>query len=292
MNEVLTASLFGVLTLIFWGSSSWLLSHTSKRTASSIDLNLAVQAISVVIAVILLLSVGLPIPSTENLIAMFVVSSLFTLGFLSFLKAASKGPTGVVVPVAKTYPIILLFLSIVLLKQDFNSYQIILILVLVFGVMLTAFEGRKSFQAKRLDRYIELALLYALFFGVANFILNTIVDELSWQILYGYINIFQGVFAILLIAFTHKKNFKRGFIDSLSNTKGLISGAIVTAGTLSFFIGANIVGSVVIIVTIASAEPLVASLLSRIIDKERLTAYKRVGAVMIVSAIVLLNVYS
>lgn len=289
MNEVLTASIFGVLTLLFWGSSSWLLSHTSKRSASSIDLNLSVQAPSVIIAIFLLLSVGLPIPNMADLAAMFVVSSLYTLGFLSFLKAASKGATGVVVPLAKIYPIILLFLSIVLLKQDFSFSQVMVIFVLVAGVMLTAFEGRKSLRIKRLDRHVELALASALFFGVANFVLNAIVDELSWQILYGYINIFQGIFAVFLIAFTYKEDFKTGLSENLSNPKGLINGIVITIGTVFFFVGADIVGSVVIIVAIASAEPLVASLLSRIVDKEILTPYKRAGAVMIVAAIILLN---
>lgn len=291
MDDVLTASIFGILTLAFWGTSTWLFSHTSKKNISSLELNLSAQSPSIIIAFILLLSVESPIPAAKNILALFLVSSLYTLGFVSFLKAVSRGATGVVVPLSNIYPLILLFLSIILLKQDFSFNQVAVIFVLVIGVMLTAFEGKKGFQIKRLDSHIELALACAVFFGVANFILNAIVDELSWQILYSYINIFMVVQAISLIWLMQRKQFKTGLVRSFTDKKGLIGGIIVTIGSLFFYFGIDAVSSVVIIVAIASAEPLIASLLSRIIDKEILTPYKRIGAVMIVVAIVLLNIY-
>jgi len=136
----------------------------------------------------------------------------------------------------------------------------------------------------------KMAILSGILWGFGNFIFNGIVDEVSWQTLYSVSNISIFIFALLLILKTGKK--KLGFIkESLTHKRALLAGLVVTLGSLSFAIGATTVGNVVVILSIASAEPLIASLLSRVFDKEILSLHKRVGAVIVVSALVVLNIY-
>jgi uncharacterized membrane protein len=60
-------------------------------------------------------------------------------------------------------------------------------------------------------------------------------------------------------------------------------------GSIAFYLGAGYSGSVVIPAVIASASPLVTSLMAHIKDKEKLSVYKRIGALVIVLGLMLLN---
>ncbi|MEX2014516.1 MAG: DMT family transporter [Candidatus Saccharimonadales bacterium] len=290
MNDVLTASIFGILTLLLWGSGAWFLAESSRRKFSGIQVNFAVQSVSLPIAIVLLIFSNVSLGNLRHIVLIVLANAVFTCAFLAFIKALSKGPTGVVVPLQSVYPIYLLILSIVFLGQKFSAGQIVSVLMIVAGVFLVAYEGQK--RKKLLDLSIDkkMAILSGILWGFGNFIFNGIVDEVSWQTLYSISNISVFIFALFLILTTSNNNLA-AIKKSLKHKRALFAGLVVTLGSLSFALGATTVGSVVIILSVASAEPLVASLLSRIFDKEILSIHKRIGAVIVVSALVILNVY-
>lgn len=120
--------------------------------------------------------------------------------------------------------------------------------------------------------------------------MNSIIDEASWQTIYSVGNVSIFVFAFLLIFIMSRAKIKP-MKEALKHKRALFAGLVVTLGSLSLILGGTMIGSVVIILTIASAEPLVAALLSRVFDKEILSMHKRLGAVIVVAALVILNVY-
>ena len=61
-------------------------------------------------------------------------------------------------------------------------------------------------------------------------------------------------------------------------------------GSIGFYIGAESGSSVIIPAVIASASPLVTSFMAHIKDGERLSLYKRIGAIIIVLGLMLLNI--
>jgi drug/metabolite transporter (DMT)-like permease len=100
----------------------------------------------------------------------------------------------------------------------------------------------------------------------------------------------MGMLALLLVLFTDFAGAAKKIARVLGNITGLVAGTILTLGGIAFYIGADRSGNVLIPAVIASAAPLVASLLSAIIDKERINVVKRIGAVIVVAGIVLLNI--
>lgn len=291
MNDVLTASIFGIITLLLWGSGAWFLAESSRRSFNGIQVNFSVQAVSLPIALALLIfSSDVPLDNFRHVFLITLESAIFTCAFLAFIKALSLGPTGVVVPLQSIYPLFLLVLSVIFLNQTFSAVQVVSIIMIVFGVFMVAYERQKKKKMWNFSIDKKLAILSALLWGFGNFILNSIIDEASWQTLYvvGNISIFIFAFLLALITSTNKlEDIKK----SLTHRRALLAGLVVTLGSLSFIIGGTLVGSVVIIISIASAEPLVAALFSRIFDKEILSMHKRAGAVIVVAALIVLNVY-
>lgn len=291
MNEVLTASIFGIVTLLLWGSGSWFLAESSRRNFSAIQVNFSVQAVSLPIALALFMFSSSVSLDDSRLIALIIFeNAVLTSAFLVFIRALSLGPTGVVVPLQSIYPLFLLLLSVIFLGQVFSAVQVISLSMIVFGVFLVAYERQKKKKLWNFSVDKKLALFSALLWGFGNFILNSIVDEASWQTLYAVGNISIFVFALVLILATSNRRLQ-DIKESLIHKRALLAGLVVTLGTLSFLIGGTLVGSVVIILSIASAEPLIAALLGRVFDKEVLSLHKRIGAVIVVFALIILNVY-
>lgn len=291
MNEIYIASIFGLITLALWGSGSWLLAESSRRSFNELQVNFSVQAASLPIAIFLLIfSSSVSLDNLRIVFLIFLETAVLTAAFLAFIKALSLGPTGVVVPLQSIYPFFLLLLSIIFLGQMFSAIEVFSITMIVFGVFLVAYEKQKKKKLWNFSIDKKLAILSAFLWGIGNFILNSIIDEASWQTFYAVGNVGIFSFALLLVLATSNKKLE-DIKKSLTHKRALFAGLVVTLGSLSFLIGSTLVGSVVIILSIASAEPLVAALLSRVFDKEILEMHKRVGAVIVVAALIILNVY-
>ncbi|MBA3758648.1 DMT family transporter [Candidatus Saccharibacteria bacterium] len=290
MDEVLIATIGGVLTLIFWGTHDWLTSKSSKRFSGS-EVNLAIQISGAFIMALILLISSESFPSAGHTLILMTASALFTIAYLCFIKALSSGEAGIVVPLGNTYPLITLLFTATFLTVNFTLKQILAMLVIIVGAMLLGVEKvnwRKTHQS--FSREALLALMAALFWGIGFFIVNTVVDELSWESTLGVVSISMGVYALIISVVKSRNETSRAVHRLLENKIGLASGLVLTAGSIAFYVSAEESGSVLIPAVIAAGSPLVASLLATIFDKEKLILVKRIGAICVVTGVVLLNI--
>ena len=95
--------------------------------------------------------------------------------------------------------------------------------------------------------------------------------------------------ATLLFVFTNSGNTATEFRRVLTNKTLILAGVVFQVGSMAFYVGSEKVGSVIIPAVIASAAPLVASGLATIYDKEKLGVVKRIGAVVVVAGVIILN---
>lgn len=289
MSDVLIASLFGLFSLACWGTGSWLMARGSRtKKHSNFEVNLSIQIPCLVGAIGLLAFADLDLPSNGQIFLIGLANFIFAMSFLLLIRALSLGPTGVVMPLQSTFPAYVLGFSIVFLGESFGFSQILAILTIVIGAAVVGYEHKQTNNLLKISTDKKLAIFVGLLWGIGNTITNSLVDEVAWQSLYVFGSIFITFFAlVLLLVNTH---FSGAAVKSAAlNKKGLLAGLILTIGTFIYYLGASVVGSVVVILTIAAGESLVASILSRIFDKEILSIHKRIGVVVIVSGIILLN---
>lgn len=289
MSDVLIASLFGLFTLLSWGTGSWLLARGSRsKDHSSFEVNLSIQLPSLVIAIGFLIFLNLDMPTGQQMFLISLVNFIYACTFVLLIKALSLGPTGIVIPLQSVFPAYVLAFSIIFLGQSFGLGQIVAILLIIIGAAVVGYEHNQTNNLLKISTDKKLAILVGFLWGVGNSITNSMVDDVAWQSLYVFGNLFISFFALMLLLFS--TNFSGKSVKNAAlNKKGLLAGCIFTAGTFAYYIGASVVGSVVIILTIAAGESLIASLWSRILDKEILAIHKRIGVVIIVSGIIILN---
>lgn len=288
MSTTLIATLGGLWAMLAWGASDWLAARSSKQI-SPYAVNLAIQLPGIIIWPLMLLISSQPIPDLHNTLILFAAGFCFSIAYISFVKALSKGHVGVVVPVSSTYPIITILLSVIFLSSIFTHQQYLAMFVIVAGVCLLGYErNTEKIPLRVLHRETTLALVAGLFWGLGNFFQNIVIGREQWISVVFIINIAMYIAVIILTLIFSRydiKNFRR----SVSNKYALWAGVLLSIGSLGFYYASGRAASVIIPSVIASASPLVASSMSAVFDKEMLGVVKRAGAVGVVVGIILLN---
>ncbi len=289
MNNVLLATISGVITALCWGTTDWISSKLTKKF-KKLEMNFAFQLPSILIMIPILVIVGQPLPSINLILRLCLISCFFIVAFLFLLKALSMGSVGVVVPIANTYSLLTLALSSIFIGVVFSNFQIIAIAGIVLGVVLLVYEKNHEKIPIRVHHKATIYALFAsAFWGLGFFLVDTVIGKVSWQMLTGITSTFMVIFSFILIAITNRGEIISVLKKSLSIKLALFGGVIAQIGVISLYIGSDRSGSVVIPVVIASSSPLIASCLSTLYDNEKLGLIKRIGAVVVVAGIIALN---
>lgn len=289
MSPVLEATLGGLIAAVCWGTGNYIVSKLSKHE-NPITINFATTFYGCLLVILVLLLSDVHMPTSSQLLTMGIAEIFVTAAYLLFVKALSSGTVGIVVPLSSTYPLIILLLSIAIIGATFSGAQIGAMVGIVIGAVVLAYEkNHKKVPLKVLHKESALAVSAALIWGVGFFFLNYVVDKLSWQVVMGVMYISGAILGFLLLVLVERKKVIQTLKSSLSNRSVLVAGPLLVAGSLGFYIGSDKAHSVVIPSVLSASEPLVTSFWAAVIDKEKVGVLKRIGAVIIVGGIILLN---
>lgn len=289
MNNALVATLGGVWALLFWGTADWLIAKSSRKH-NQFFVNLAVQIPGFLILAAIVLLTNQHLPNLHDFMIIAFTGFAFSVAFLTFIRAFSLGAIGLVAPVSCVYPLFTLIFTALLSSLTFKHSQILASVIIVAGVVMTAYEKRD----KKLSLHVQhqatvLALISALLWGLGNYLQNTVVNKMSWQMIFGIINFEMVLFALIIFLIFGRKKVSPKELSLTKNKQMLIAGTIYTLGSIGFYFSSVKVGSFLIPVIVSSAQPLYTSFLGAVLAKEKLTIIKRLGAVIIVAGIILIN---
>lgn len=137
---------------------------------------------------------------------------------------------------------------------------------------------------------VKLAVVPLLAWGVGFALLNQVVDTYAWHEILLLLTVIMVVLAyfVMLAAASRGDRKISGFAPAAKIA--ISSGLLLTLGSATFFVAADIGGQFVVPAVIAAASPLVTSLAAYLFDKEKLSRLNRIGAVLVVIGIALLNI--
>jgi drug/metabolite transporter (DMT)-like permease len=289
MSSTLIATIAGLVTAVLWGAGDWLTAKSSKKF-DIFETFFVVELAGLIIVLPILLLSNQQIPTLSQFSILAGASLLFTVAYLMFIEALSKGAVGIVVPLSNTYALVTLVLSLIFLGSTFTNRQIGAMFGIALGAVILAYEkNHKKIPIKELHRETVLCICASLGWGTALFLINPLVDQLSWQVITGTLSIFMTSLSFLILVMYKKPKPSKLARSALRNRYGIAAGVLLTLGTFAFYSGSEKTGNLLIPAVISSGGPLVAAYLSAMFDKERLGAHKRIGAVVIVAGIVILN---
>jgi drug/metabolite transporter (DMT)-like permease len=282
------ATIGGIIALLFWGLSDYLAGKSGQEKDEYLT-TFIIQIATPFLLLPLVLLNGEAIVIGVPFFVVMMVTLFFTIAYISFVKALSIGPFGVVAPLGNSYALVTLIIGIVFLQLQISTVHFFSLLIIILGVIILSVE-RKFFNYKKLrGSALSLAMITMFFWGIGFALIDTIIDIYPWYQLLFLIGIFMSLFTFSYYIIVHKSFPKWEVMKYKNMTYAWKGGLLAAVGSSAFYIGAEQGGSVVIPAVIASASPLVTSFMAHIKDKEKLSAYKRIGAVLIVVGLMLLN---
>jgi len=285
----LVATIAGFITLLFWGAGDYFTGKSGQKGNAYLT-NLIVQTASLLIFTPIMFWHGFYLPDAKELALTALVAAMFTLAFISFVKALSIGPFGVASPLSNSYSFITLVISIIFLGFQISQIKLLVLVSIILGVMLLAID-RTTFHIRSFHgSTVYFSLFTAVLWGIGFSIADIILKELTWYQFLFFINLFTVIFGFLyyrkaLGSFPDWREFQYRYAP-----EAWLAGLLLTVGSASLFMATEYTGSVVVPAVIGSAAPLVTSLIARVTDREQLSTFKRLGAFLVVIGLMLLNI--
>jgi drug/metabolite transporter (DMT)-like permease len=289
VNHTLIATITGLFTAVAWGAGDWL-TPRSKRQLSAWQINFAVNFVGALVMAVVLAVSSPHVPAAGQLLRIIGGSALICGGYVLFVRALTIGAVGIVVPLGSVYPMVTLVLSVIFLHQVFSTVQVLAIIIIMLGAVLLAYENKARGTALRAARLATLLTLAAVpLWGTGFFVLNPLVGHVAWQVMVGVLEFTGVVLAAVYLLVIYRNRVIGAVKETLANRIAVSAGLILTSGTIVLYLGAGRVGNIIVPIVISSLSPLISAGLGAVVDQERLGVIKRLGALIAVGGIVVLN---
>lgn len=287
---VLLATIGGIAVLILWGISDYCLGKGGQAT-DAYQLNVLAQWIGTVALMPFFFWHGAPAAlATGPLLLVLLVSILLTVAFIAAVKAFAIGPFGVATPIANASSLVTLLITVLLFGQTFAAYHLVALCVVLGGVVMLAID-RDTFDRKKFHgSAVYYAGIAALFWGAGFALYNLAAKDFFWLDFAFLLNACMAVLSVPLYLAVHRAPLRRQEIGGTALAYAAAIGTLGVAGMAILFATATYTSGIVIPFVIASAAPLVTSLIAYWRDGERIAVYKRAGAIVLVAGLMLLNV--
>ncbi len=287
--------LAGLIPMFAWGIADFLQSIAIRKLGTYKTM-FSANVIGILTTLPFLFITDLNI-EINNFVILFIGALLQVFAIYGFYKSMEIGEISIVVPVSASYPLVTVFLLVVLLSQQLSIMTLVAIFVLIFGIILTSTDLKKIRNIHTVKGIKES--LYALFgWGIYFFILDLASKESTlfglsfpqthYLTIFLYSNLMLGtaiaVFAIL------KKGYK--IQKDLANKKPflilLLTSVIYTVAFVVLNYGIQ-EGNTAIIAPISSLYPVITVVLAVLFYKEKLVTNQKIGIATILLGLVLIS---
>lgn len=223
---------------------------------------------------------------------LILVSTIIGAAYVSYIHAFSRGPSGIVAPLGNSYAIYTLIIGVVVFGYDLMFWQVMLLGVIILGSIGLTYQKQSSGESNTGHGHaVWWAAVAAVLWGVGFALLDIVIPHYQWHEMLLVVSIVSALFSLVGSVLTRKavRHTKKSPAKFTNGTL-LWAGLLLGTGSITLLAAADMSEGVVIPAVLASASPLVTAWLAWLLDKERLKAYQRVSAVVIVAGIMLLSV--
>lgn len=285
---LLEITLLSLLSLFLFAVSDYAIGR-SGRSLNPHIVNFMIQAMSLLVIAPIAAWLGVSMPVADAL-ACFGIGIAFGLGFYYYVKAMSLGPMGVAAPIVNAYAVITLIMGLLFFGVQLSwQATIALALVAVGAVMLTF--SKQLFKGKMLhSATARLAGISMIIQGVSFAFLTPSIERNEWHevLLMMSLGTFVATTCIMLNRFSDNRSALK-ILFTKRITIAFWGGIMTGLGAVALFVAGGLGKNIILPGVLSAASPLVTSIIAYFADGERLSLVNRIGAVVIVAGMVLLN---
>ncbi len=281
--------IFGLVAPLGWGLADFGGAVISRRIGSVPTVVISQASGAVVMAVVLVLGGQGVDALTPNLGWVLLGGIVAAAAYASHYRALQLGPVSVVSPIGAAYALVGVALAVVLLGERLSAVELGGAVVTVLGVMLASADLRALLEGTH-ERApgLPLALLSALLFGVAGYILAWLSREVGWALALWA----SRTMLVVALALPASLVGRRAVWSQVTPGVGIV-GAIAVGmadllGVATYAAGAER-GFVSVVIVASSVFPLIAVALSVLLLHERPVANQYVGVGLVVVGLLMLG---
>jgi uncharacterized membrane protein len=283
--------IYGLAAALGWGLADFG-GAVSGRRIGSLPAVVIGQLLSASFMVVLVVATGQDVSRVGTFVGPLVLNGIFTaIAYSTHYRALELGPVAVVSPIGASFAVVGIALAMLLRDERPGGLALLGAALTVAGVALVSTDLRALRAGMRGHAPgVPWAVVSALGFGVAAFILGTAAQELGWILGLGASRVAQ-VIAYVPLVVVRRRAFTR--LPSLPGVAtgvviALFAGAADLLGVTTFSAGAE-AGLLSIVLAASAVFPAVAVGLSIAFLHERLVPNQWAGAGLVVIGLLLLS---
>ena len=285
---VSTGVLFGILSMLGWGTADFLVAKASKKMGH-LRVLFWTQLIGVALMLIYIFSVGQVLTFTlADLFLLGLIGLLNAFAYLAYYQGLEIGKVSLVSPISASWALITVLLSILFFNETLTRLQLLGASLTILGITMISTNLKELLQElkAKFDPGIKFAFSAMLVWGVTFAMIGPQVNKLGWFLPIMIIRTFT-----LVWVFIYGQGLRRTFSFASEKSLLLILLLVGTLETIAFFAyGLGEQAELTSIVAPVSAtSPLVTVLLARVFLQEKVVFNQMIGIIGIILGIVFLS---
>lgn len=284
---MIIATIGGLSAMLFWGLGDYWAGKAGQKSDAYL-VNFVIQLAALLLLLPVTFFYGITIDTALIPLVLFI-AALFTIAYISFVKALSIGPVGVAAPLANGYALVTILVGVVFLNFEISVVQFLVLGLIVFGALMLV-VNQDTFRVRSLHASTVVPSLIALLtWGIGFALVEVAAQNMHWSQLLFYLSLFVVIMSYGLCALREHGVPRWRELTYVQNKSAWWSGALLFFGLLGFYAAVDATESVVVPAVLASASPLITSLVAWYKDGEQLSFIQRSGAVIVVCGVMALQ---
>jgi drug/metabolite transporter (DMT)-like permease len=279
---------YGFITMIFWGTNDFISALVTRKLGNWRAL-LWSLVFSLPLFAVLLPFIEIPRVTINLLGLTLVYNALSLLAMLTFFRALEIGKVALIAPLAATWPVVTVFLSILLFAERPSLLFYIGFIILLAGVLLILFNLQEILRGtfRFFEPGIRTVLIATLCFGISFAMLKPISREVGW--FFPMLSMRLFVLPCIYVLMRWRKKPVALRIDKITLLLLMMYSLFEILGQISYNYGVMVTLASLVAGTFA-ASPIISFLLAKIFLREKTTLIQNIGVLIIVCGLVLVAV--
>lgn len=274
---------FGILAMLLWGTADFFVASAVKKTSAFRVLFWSLLTSVLIAFFIALFFFKLP-NLTFNIIWIVLLCGLLSaVSWGAFYKGLQIEKVAIMSPIANSWPVVTVFITILFLKESITLLQAIGVFFAVIGGALVSFKFKDLLKLKNPAIGMKYALVGVIGWGILFSFVGYLVTKIGWFFPMVLIKTITAAYLFLYFK-TTKKDFslsKAGLIFVI------LVGIFEVLAIFAYGLGISFSSSTLVAPIIAGV-PMVTVILAKVVFKEKIELNQKYGIILIVTGLVLL----